>query len=195
MGFSIQQVMHNMLRRKPDLQDLRTVEQLLRNVPPELQDDPGFIAETVVRANHIRELKSVVDDAVTGARRLAEMDGEQHAMQIASKVWRKVMDHLPVSAADRLRRQFQIACAWSLIVLAIGAISGWTYRENRYDAARQSHQAATETAFNRCIDAAEGHAGSVRNRDGKGERYDPAVFRSIARTCAAEYADRRAEGF
>lgn len=195
MRFSIQQLMQDMLGRKPDLQDLQTVERLLRNVPRELQDDPGFVAETVIRADHIRELQEVLKDAVTGARRLAEMDGEQHAMQIAAKVWRKVMDHLPVSTADTLRRQFQIACAWSLAVLIIGVITGWTVRENRYDSVRRSSQAASETSFNRCIDAAEGIARSIRDRDGRGERYDPAVFRSAARSCAAEYADRRAEGF
>lgn len=195
MSFSIHQLMEDILGRKPEVEVSRTVEKLLRNVPTELQDDPGFIAEVVIRANHIRELQAAVNDAVTGARRLAEMNGEQHAMQIAAKVWRKVMDHLPVSTAHTLRRQFQIACGWSLIVLAIGMIAGWSVLESRYDSHRQSNQAATESAFNRCIDAAEGHARSIRNRDGRGEHYDPAVYRSTARSCAAEYADRRAEGF
>lgn len=182
-----------MLGREPDAEDRRLLDLMLGHMPVALLTDEGVVAEAVSRVEHVRELRRAVSEATVGARRMAEIDGEQYAIQVANKVWRRIMDHLPADTATTLTRQFRIACMWTLLVLIVGSIGGWSLREWRYDRERRSTQAATDRAFNRCIDAAEGAALS----GGQGVaalRSDSGAYRTQARTCAAEYADRRAGG-
>ena len=189
------EIFQQVIGRRPDRRDKELIHDLSARLPGDVLDDVGMMTEVVIRADHIRQLETVLDRAGDIARRKAEIDGEKYAIDAANKVWRRVLDHLPVDSATIVRRFCYAIAAYAVVALIVGAVLGWALRERRYEAARTSHQAAMEQEFTRCIDAAEGRAHSARSSRSREPHYSSEVFRSQARTCAAEYADRRAIGF
>lgn len=113
--------------------------------------------------------------------------------QAAMSALVKMRDLLPVDYSDRFRRLIIAVTGWTAIVLFVAASAGWMLRGYVSNRTHAQHQATMERAFDDCITAAEGVA--MTSRAGlAGLRYDSAIYRTQARTCAAEYADRRAGG-
>ena len=184
-------IFQKIIGRQPDRRELEYINTLSQNLPGSVLNDVGMMAEIAIRASHIRQLEIVLDRAGDIARTKAEIDGERYAINAANKIWRKVLDQLPVDSVTTLRRYVTVISILSALTLFAGSILGWSLREYRYEAAWKSSQAATEVEFSRCLDAAEGRA---QSDDSKGLRYSAETFSNEARTCAAEYADRRAGG-
>lgn len=189
MSSNLLDIFQRVTGRRADRRDTELIDNLSANLPSSVLSDVGMMTEIAIRANHVRQLESVLDRAGDIARRKAEIDGEKYAIDAANKVWRRVLDQLPVDTITTLRRWCMAVAIYAVVALIVGAALGWNLREYRYRAVRQSQQAATEQEFSRCIDAAEGRAQLSGPR---GARSSPEKFREEARICAAEYADRRA---
>lgn len=172
--------------REPDKQNLELFDKLAVDLPPELRDDVGIKTEIVIRANHIRELENVVNNAGNVARRKVEIDGEKWAMDAANRVWRHVESQLPPSASTKV--------FWTLvmivIVCALSFAFGWTMSAERYETASESLRALTETEFAFCVNDAAQQALQIRSGKGPGDAAQ--ALREATRSCAAEYDQRRA---
>ena len=78
---------------------------------------------------------------------------EKYAIDAANKVWRRVLDQLPVDTVTTLRRWCMALAIYAVVALIVGATLGWNLREYRYRAVRQSQQAATEQPRQRAMHA------------------------------------------
>ena len=172
--------------REPDKQNLELFDKLAVDLPPELRDDVGIKTEIVIRANHIRELENVVNNAGNVARRKVEIDGEKWAMDAANRVWRHVEAQLPPSASSKV--------FWALlmvvVVCTISFAFGWIVSAERFETASESLRALTETEFAFCVNDAAQQASQIRSGKVPGDAAQ--ALRDLTQRCAAEYDQRRA---
>lgn len=172
--------------REPDKQNLELFDKLAVDLPPDMREDIGIKTEIVIRANHIRELQHVVNEAGNVARRKAEMSGEEWAIKAADRVWRHVVAQLPPSASVAIFRTLVMI----VICCAMSFAGGWILCEERYETASESLQALTETEFAFCVSDAAQHASQIRSGKVPGDTAQ--ALRDSTRNCAAEYDQRRA---
>lgn len=175
--------------REPDKQNLELFDKLAVDLPPELRDDVGIKTEIVIRANHIRELENVVNNAGNVARRKIEIDGEKWAMDAANRVWRRVEAQLPPSASTKVFWTLIAVTFWSALLGAVFYNMGWNSSEETYETASESLQALTETEFAFCVTNAAQDASQIRSRKGPGDAAK--ALRDLTQRCAAEYDQRR----
>lgn len=180
--------------RQPEAAELDTVSNLLARTPEALRDDPGLVADVIIRSAHLSEMNRCVDKLMIGMRDYAQSQSESYAMAVADKVWRRIMDNLPwnvqTEATGRIRRYAVILG----ILFLLGFISGWSCLYFAYQFNRQSHQAAQETTFLWCVEGAVGASVTAAGKAAKAGVMRVDVFANRARQCAAEYADWRATG-
>lgn len=187
---SLVELFVRMVERSPDKRDYELIDKLAITIPDELKNDLGWKAELVMRASHIRELERVMNSAGNVVRRKVELDGEEWAMKAADRVWRRIEDQLPPSASTAVAKCFFYGAICMAFIGGAGVILGMNLTEQKHEIASRSTQALTENEFATCVNAASYEASQIRS--GKVVAHDAAVFRDAARTCAAEYADRRA---
>lgn len=182
---TIKELFVRMVGRSPDKRDLELIDKIAVTIPDELKNDIGMKAEWVLRAAHIRQLETVMNDVANEVRRKVEIDGEKWAMDAANRVWRHVEAQLPPSASTKI--------FWTLMMIAIVcAISfavGWIMSTERYETASESLQALTETEFAFCVNDAAQQASQIRSGKVPGDAAK--ALRDSTGKCAAEYDQRR----
>lgn len=185
-------ILRGFLRREPSGEDYKRIDQLAAALPHEMQDSPAVMADVILRAATLRRMEELVQTATFEAQQRIHRDLPERVDDAATQALRHIRDKLPVDSADRFGRLLKIGTIWTVMVVTVGLTAGWIGANRSNDRYHMAHQAATDSQFNRCVDAAIGAAAGVTDKSGGGARYDPAVFRDYARSCAAEYADRRA---
>ena len=183
---TIKELFVRMIGRSPDKRDLEMIDKMAITIPDELKNDIGMKAELVLRAAHIRQLETVMNDAANEVRRKVEIDGEKWAMDAANRVWRHVEAQLPPSASTKV--------FWTLvmivIVCALSFVFGWIMSAERYETASESLRALNETEFAFCVNDAAQHASQIRSGKVPGDAAQ--ALREWTQSCAAEYDQRRA---
>lgn len=193
MSDLVDTMFRELLGRAPSNEDRAAVSRLMIGLPDAIRASPAAVADIILRAEHIRALDDIMQKASWEAQQTIHRDLPQRIDQAAMAALIKLRDQLPVDGSDRIRRLIIAVAGWTAIAVIIAASAGWMTRDYVSDRRQAQHQAAMERAFNNCITAAEGIA--MTSRTGvEGMRYDSATYRTQARTCAAEYADRRAGG-
>lgn len=193
-------MIRQLLDRTPQPEDYRRASEFFAQLPDEILASPAAVADIVGRIEHIRQMEEVVAKAADLVRQAGwetqqriHSDLPHRIDRAAEAALSRIRDKLPIDAADRVSRLLKWGASWTVVVFVVAAVAGWLLADyvNRNEAMTQ--QAYAERAFNTCIDAAEGAAVSTVGRGGNPVRYDGALYRTRARSCAAEYADRRAE--
>ncbi len=183
---TIKELFVRMVGRSPDKRDFELIDKLAITLPDELKDDIGMKAEWVLRAAHIRQLETVMNDAANEVRRKVEIDAERWAMDAANRVWRHVEAQLPPSASTAIFRTLVMI----VICCALSFGGGWIVCVGRYETASQSLQALSETEFAFCVNDAAQIAAQIRSGNVSGNAAQ--ALRDSTRNCAAEYDQRRA---
>lgn len=182
---TIKELFVRMIGRSPDKRDLEMIDKMAITIPDELKNDFGMKAELVLRAAHIRQLETVMNDAANEVRRKVEIDGEKWAMDAANRVWRRVEAQLPPSASSKV--------FWTLLMIVIVCVmsfaGGWIMCTDRYETASESLQALTETEFAFCVNDATQQASQIRSGRAAGDAAK--ALRDSTGKCAAEYDQRR----
>src|SRR5690606_7854038 len=96
MSSTLLEIFQRVAGRRADRRDLEVIDNLSANLPGAVLTDIGMMTEIAIRADHVRQLEGVLDRAGNIACRKAQIDGERYAIDAANKVWRKVLDQLPV---------------------------------------------------------------------------------------------------
>ena len=184
-------MMHQLLGPNPSPEVRALVLRLVLNLPPEILGSPAAVADIVLRADMLCELKSEITRFSWQEQQRIHKGLPDRIDAAALGAINKMRDYLPIDTKDSLNRLLKTAFVWTAFVLFIGASAGWMLNSYSSKRAATSNQAGAEREFNVCIYAAEGHAMSVGSSV-NALRYDSAVYRTQARACAAEFADRRA---
>ena len=193
MDERIRQMFHQLFSRKATSEEEAAVKQMIANLPPSILASPAAVADIVLRANTIIEMRREVDRASLASQQRIHNDLSIRIEQAAFKALTKLRDSIPHDHRDAVRRLIRVAAAWSALVFVIAVIAGWMLRGYADARHAASGNARMEQQFARCIDAAEGASATVQH-DGRPPRYDARIYRDQARACAAEYADWRAGG-
>ena len=200
MSDVVGKMIREVLGRKPDAEDYATANEFFAQLPDEILASPAAVADIVIRIELIRQFKvevakgaDLVKQASWDAQQRIHNDLPKRIDKAADAALNRMRDKLPIDAADRVSRLLKWGAAWTLWASIIAASGGWILAQRVAKRDAMTQQAAVERDFNACIDAAEGAAVSTVGRGGNPVRYDGEVYRTHARSCAAEYADRRAQ--
>lgn len=187
-------IVRRLLRRQPTAEDYKRINVFMDHLPPEMRSSPGAIAEIVLRMEGIREFEAILQRASSDAQNRIHHELPERVEKAAERAFNHIRDKLPIDASDRFGRLLKYGSVCAVVIAAIGAAAGWTASNIATARYQMSHQAASELAFSRCVEAAAGAAVQTVDRHGDNIRYNGAVFVTLSRNCAAEYADRRAGG-
>ncbi|MDG2511069.1 hypothetical protein P7B04_00015 [Sphingobium yanoikuyae] len=192
MSISSEDMIRRLLRREPTAEDYKTMNQLIRDLPPELVSSPGVMAEIILRMEHVRELKAIMKQAAFEGQQRIHHDLDARVDRAAISALSRIRDTMPYNADDGAWRLLWIAFYWMVGVAVVAATASWMVAAWYMSPERQAHHAATETEFSRCVNAAAGGftIGAKSKRDASEARRD--MVRNDLMICAAEYADRRA---
>jgi len=178
--------------REPTEKDRVMMAKLRTELPHELLGSPAAVADIILRANMLSLLQEKIDGITFSAQQVIHRDLPDRIDKAALAALNKMRDHLPIDTKDSLRRLIQTATVWTVLVCIVAGAGGWMLHGYATAHQQAGQQASMDQAFERCVTAAEGFA--MTSKPGVDAlRYDSAVYRTQARACAAEYADRRAD--
>ncbi|KXU30114.1 hypothetical protein A0J57_10605 [Sphingobium sp. 22B] len=181
----------DLLGRQLTGEDYIRMDKMLRHLPSEVRDSPGSIAEIIMRMENLKQFDAIVQRASFEAQQKIHKDLPRRVEIAAQAALCALRDQLPIDSSDAMRRLYKWGAMWMLSVSVIGFTVGVTFTKWWVSRPEMHHYAATETAFNRCIDASFGAASNGQRNGRNASAYDSTEFRNSARICAAEYADRR----
>ena len=184
----------DLLGRQLTGEDYIRLDKMLRHLPPEVRESPGSLAEIIMRMENLQQFEAILQRASFEAQQKIHKDLPRRVEMAAQAALCALRDQLPIDSSDSMRRLYKWGAMWMLSVSVIGFTAGLVVTKWWVSQPEEHHYAATETAFNRCIDASFGAASIDQQNRRDNSAYSSTEFRNNARNCAAEYADRRLIG-
>ncbi|CAD7339426.1 hypothetical protein FIM10_12115 [Sphingomonadales bacterium 56] len=186
----VEQMYRDLLEREASPEDYIRMEKFLRRLPSEMKNSPGVLAEVIFRVEHVRQMNEVVQKATFETQQKIHRDLPGRVEKAAEMAFHAFRDLMPVDSRDAMARLYRWGAFWMLFVLIFGFITGGASTKWWLSRPEIRHHAISEINFNHCINAVFGAAAIKRRNDDNAAGHDAEQFRSDARICAAEYADR-----
>lgn len=183
-----------LLRRQPTADEYRTMNELLRELPPEFSSSPAQIAFIVLMTDMLSRFEEIVKKASWDAQQRIHKDLPARVETAALHALNRLRDTLPIDRSDRLSRVFM----WTSILVATVGLSagtlGFAFARSLDVRANATQNVMAERGFSTCMYAAAGAAAIATGKSANAVAYNATIYQARARICAAEYADRRAGG-
>lgn len=195
MSETIRKMFREILDRAPTAEDYRRIDKLRNVLPDRLRDDASFLADVILRAEHIRSLAEVLNDVLDRATSCVEKRVahgiDAKIKEAALDAVRRIADKLPNDPVNLLRRYGYFAIGCTVTAFALGLLTAWIvvsgYPDSRAAAAAHEAQGKAGITLGHCLNEAHDIAKRGRRRSANALELANINERIAVQLCAARY--------